>query len=129
MLSAFGLAAPDSTQHLVKRVIGVGGDNVVCCDADGKLQINGVSITEPYIAEGVKPSETEFNVTVPQGSVWVMGDNRPNSEDSRYHLELPSGGFVGQEHIVGKAFVLSWPFARWTWLGNYPDVFKDVPKP
>jgi signal peptidase I len=58
-----------------------------------------------------------------------MGDNRPNSEDSRYHLELPSGGFVGQEHIVGKAFVLSWPFARWTWLGNYPDVFKDVPKP
>jgi signal peptidase I len=128
-LSAFGLAAPDSSQHLVKRVIGISGDNVVCCDADGKLQINGVSITEPYIADGVKPSETEFNVTVPEGSIWVMGDNRPNSEDSRYHLELPSKGFVSKEYIVGKAFVLSWPFAHWTWLGNYPDVFKDVPKP
>ncbi|MEY4434659.1 MAG: hypothetical protein RIR16_699 [Actinomycetota bacterium] len=128
-LSSFGIVAPDSSQHLVKRVIGVGGDRVVCCDASGKLTINGVAIDEPYIAPGVKPSETEFDVTVPEGSVWVMGDNRPNSEDSRYHPDLPAKGFVAKEFIVGRAFLISWPFTNLTWLGSYPDVFKDVPNP
>lgn len=128
-MSAFGFAAPDSSQHLVKRVIGVAGDHVVCCNANGKLTINGVEITEPYIAEGVDPSSVDFDVVVPKDSIWVMGDNRANSEDSRYHQDLPSKGFVATKYIVGRAFVVSWPTAHWQWLDNYPNVFKSVPKP
>jgi signal peptidase I len=126
-LSIFGLTAPDSSQHLVKRVIGVGGDHVVCCDAKGKLQINGKSITEPYVIDGANPSDLKFDVVVPANSFWVMGDNRSNSEDSRYHRTLPGKGFVPKDAVVGRAFALSWPFDRWSWLDNYPNVFKDVP--
>ncbi|MEY4993224.1 MAG: hypothetical protein RIS82_346 [Actinomycetota bacterium] len=128
-LSAFGLTAPDSSQHLVKRVIGLPGDHVVCCDADGKLTINGVAISESYIAPGSEPSTVDFDVVVPEGSIWVMGDNRANSQDSRYHGDLPSKGFVSKEFVVGRAFVVSWPFSNWQFLDNHPDVFKDVPKP
>ncbi len=126
-LSAFGITAPDSKQHLVKRVIGLPGDHVVCCSVDHKLQINGTTITEPYIAENAKPSEIDFDVTVPADSYWVMGDNRGNSADSRYHMELASKGFVNKKFVVGRAFLLSWPFSRFKWLDNYPDVFKNVP--
>ena len=128
-LSSFGVTAPDSDQHLVKRVIGVAGDHVVCCDVDGKLTINGVAITEPYVIKGASPSDTKFDVTVPADSFWVMGDNRPNSEDSRYHGDLPSKGFVPKSAVVGRAFVLTWPFSHFTWLDNYPSVFQNVPKP
>jgi len=127
VMAIVGLAAPDSAQHLVKRVIGVGGDHIICCDVEGKITINGKQITEPYIAKDSKPSLKEFDVTVPKNSFWVMGDNRANSEDSRFHGNLPSKGFVPKESVVGRAFVLSWPFAHWKWLDNYPDVFKDVP--
>lgn len=126
-LSAFGLIAPDSSQHLVKRVIGKPGDHVVCCSAAGKLMINGTEITEPYIAPGATPSDKTFDVTVPPDSYWMMGDNRDNSEDSRFHLDLPSKGFVNKKYIVGRAFVVSWPQKHWKWLDNYPDVFKTVP--
>ena len=129
VFSAFGFVAPDSDQHLVKRVIGVGGDHVVCCDASGKLQINGKSITEPYLAKGTNPSDVKFDVTVPAGTIWVMGDNRGNSEDSRFHGDLPGKGFVSLKYVVGRAFVVSWPSKHWQWLGNFPDVFKAVPKP
>jgi signal peptidase I len=128
-LSAFGITAPDSKQHLVKRVIGTAGDKIVCCDADGLITINGVPITEPYISSGQAPSAVEFDVEVPAGSLWVMGDNRGNSEDSRFHGDLPSKGFVSTEWVVGRAIVISWPFENWTWLDNYPDVFKNIPKP
>ena len=126
-LSAFGITAPDSKQHLVKRVIGLPGDHVVCCSVDRKLEINGKPITETYIAAGAKPSEIDFDVTVPADSYWVMGDNRGNSADSRYHRDLASKGFVNKKFVVGRAFLLSWPFSRFQWLDNYPDVFKDVP--
>lgn len=128
-LSAFGITAPDSKQHLVKRVIGVEGDRVICCDASGQVTVNGVPITEPYLAPGQVPSTIEFDVTVPGNSLWVLGDNRGNSEDSRYHGDLPSKGFVSNDWVVGRAFVVSWPVENWTWLDNYPDVFKDVPEP
>ena len=128
-LSAFGVTAPDSSQHLVKRVIGIGGDHVVCCDADGKITINGTPITEKYLAADKKPSEVEFDVTVPIGSLWVMGDNRDGSADSRFHTELPSKGFVSNEFVVGRAFLVTWPFNHFTWLDNYSDVFKNIPKP
>ena len=126
-LSAFGLIAPDSSQHLVKRIIGKPGDHVVCCSPSGKLEINGVEITEPYVAPGSNPSDTKFDVTVPADSYWVMGDNRGNSEDSRYHGDLPGKGFVNKSFIVGRAFVVSFPVKHWKWLDNYPDVFKAVP--
>ncbi len=126
-LSAFGLIAPDSSQHLVKRVIGKPGDHVVCCSPSGKLVINGVQITEPYVSPGSNPSDKNFDVRVPANSYWVMGDNRGNSEDSRFHEELPSKGFVNKKFIVGRAFVVSWPQTHWKWLDNYPNVFKAVP--
>jgi signal peptidase I len=124
-LGVFGITAPDSAQHLVKRVIGLPGDHVVC--NGGKIIINGVAITEPYLPKGTDPSNKAFDVVVPKGSYWVMGDNRSDSEDSRYHGDLPSKGFVAQKFIVGQAFVITWPQKHWTWLGNYPDVFKNVP--
>jgi len=127
LMEAFGLSASDSSQHLVKRVIGVGGDRVICCDTEGKLTINGVPISEPYLPEDVNPSDRKFDVKVPENMFWVMGDNRSNSEDSRFHGNLPSKGFVPKDSVVGRAFVLSWPLARWAWLDNYPDVFKNVP--
>lgn len=126
-LSIFGLTAPDSNQHLVKRVIGIAGDRVICCDAKDRLTINGKAIKETYVIDGTKPSDLKFNVVVPPNSFWVMGDNRPNSEDSRFHRTLPGKGFVPKESIVGRAFVVSWPFANWAWIDNYQNVFKDVP--
>lgn len=129
VLGTFGITAPDSAEHLVKRVIGLPGDTVECCDAEGRLLVNGVPIDETYIRAGSIPSELDFSVTVPEGSYWVMGDNRQNSTDSRYHQELPSGGFVKQEYVVGRAILISWPVAHWVFLDNYQDVFSDVPKP
>ena len=128
ILGTFGITAPDSAEHLVKRVIGLPGDTVVCCDADGLVTVNGVPITEPYIGNNL-PSEIEFSVEVPEGHYWVMGDNRPNSTDSRYHQDLPTKGFVPVSVVVGNAFVISWPFENWTWLDNYPETFRDVPNP
>lgn len=129
VLGTFGITAPDSAEHLVKRVIGLPGDTVVCCDAEGKLTINGVAIDEPYLRPGAAPSEVEFSVTVPEGSYWVMGDNRSNSTDSRYHQDLPTKGFVPESVIVGEAFVISWPVSNWTLLSNFPETFLDVPNP
>ncbi len=129
VLGTFGITAPDSAEHLVKRVIGLPGDVVECCDPQGRLIVNGVPIDEPYIAPGANPSDVEFKVTIPEGSYWVMGDNRGNSTDSRFHQDLPSKGFVDESFIVGKAFVISWPVSNFKWLDNHPEVFSDVPKP
>ena len=127
-LSAFGFTAPDSEQHLVKRVIGLPGDHIVCTSVESKLKINGHTITEPYLAPASDPCGMVFDVTVPTGKIWVMGDNRNNSADSRYHQELPSKGFVDKKYIVGRAFVLSFPISHFKWLDNYANVFKDVSK-
>jgi signal peptidase I len=130
VLSLFGLASPDSNDHLIKRVIGLPGDTVQCCSADGKIIVNGVPISEPYItipAGETRASAIDFNVTVPEGSLFVMGDNRYNSKDSRYNTDKPGGGFVGMDNVVGRAFVLGWPMSHWGWLSNYPEVFADVP--
>jgi signal peptidase I len=128
-LSSFGVTAPDSDVHLVKRVIGIAGDHVVCCDAKKRITVNGVPLDEPYIKKGEVPSAVDFDVIVPADSIWVMGDNRGNSEDSRFHKDLPSKGFVNKHFIVGRAFLITWPFNHFTWLDNYQSVFKDVPNP
>jgi signal peptidase I len=129
VLGTFGITAPDSAEHLVKRVIGLPGDVVESREGDGRIWINGVAIEEPYLAPGSVPSEMTFKVTVPEGSYWVMGDNRQNSTDSRYHQDLPSGGFVNKDYVVGRAILISWPVENWIFLENFSETFKDVPKP
>ena len=129
VLGTFGSTAPDSAEHLVKRVIGLPGDVITCCDADGKLLLNGLPLDEPYLRAGSNPSDIEFSVTVPAGQLWVMGDNRGNSTDSRYHQDLPTGGFVPIDVVVGRAMLISWPVENWTYLDNYQDTFNVVPKP
>ena len=129
VLGTFGITAPDSAEHLVKRVIGMPGDVVTCCDEDGRIMVNGVGIDEVYLKPGVTPSDIEFSVEVPAGQYWVMGDNRPNSTDSRYHQDLPTKGFVPESIVVGRALVISWPFDNWSYLDNYSEVFGGVPKP
>ena len=99
--------------HLVKRVIGIGGDHVACCDTKGRVTVNGVPLNEKdYLNTGVAPSDRPFNVTVPLGRLWVMGDNRSNSEDSRFHQELPGGGTVPEKDVVGKVWAIVWPLGR-----------------
>ncbi len=101
--------------HLVKRVIGVGGDRVRCCDTEGRVTVNGVSLDEgSYIARGARASERPFDVTVPEGRLWVMGDNRPNSEDSRFHMDLEGNGTIDADWVVGKVWVIVWPADRWS---------------
>ncbi|MDQ0276795.1 signal peptidase I [Arthrobacter silviterrae] len=124
-----GLAPDSSQQHLVKRVIGLPGDRVKCCDADGKMTINGKAITEPYLFPGASPSDTTFDVTVPAGHLWVMGDHRNDSEDSRAHQAANGTGFVPIADVEGRAVVIAWPLDRLGILGNYPNVFADVPAP
>lgn len=129
MLSVVGLSAPDSNDHLVKRVIGLPGDEVKCCNTFGQVSVNGVPLEEPYLnlPSGVtKASGTDFDVTVPKDSLWVMGDNRYDSLDSRYNTNKPGKGFVPIENVVGRAFLVSWPFEHWSWLDNYPTVFGGV---
>ncbi len=130
ILSVVGLSAPDSNDHLIKRVIGLPGDHVVCCNALGQMSVNGVPLSEePYVS--LPPGETEvskddFDVVVPADSLWVMGDNRYNSKDSRYNGTTPGKGFVPMDNVVGRAFVISWPLNRWGWLDDYPAVFSGV---
>lgn len=131
LLSIIGLTAPDSNDHLIKRVIGLPGDVVVCCNEFGQMSVNGVPLDEidQYVTlpDGVtKVSRDDFEVTVPADSLWVMGDNRYNSADSRYNQDGPTKGFVPFDHVVGRAILISWPIDRWTWLDNYPIVFSGV---
>lgn len=124
-----GLSSPNDNEHLVKRVIGLPGDLVECCDELGALSINGVPIVEPYtsLPEGVnKVSSSDFTVVVPDDALWVLGDNRYNSADSRRNTDKPGGGFVPLSNVVGRAIVISWPNDRWQWLGNFPESFVGV---
>ena len=125
-LAFVGLLPDNSEQHLVKRVIGLPGDHVTCCDADGKLTINGAAINETYINPAEIPQVRNFDVVVPEGKIWVMGDNRNHSADSRAHTDA-DGGFIDLDDLEGKAAVIAWPLNRITALDNYPDVFRGVP--
>ena len=116
-----GLGAQHATAHLVKRVIGLPGDDVACCDAAGRTTVNGEPISEPYLKlpPGVtRTSESDFSVTVPAASLWVEGDNRYNSADSRLHSDTLGKGFVPVDNVVGRAFVINWPLSHWSWLDD-----------
>jgi len=126
VLTFVGLLPQDSGEHLIKRIIGLPGDTVKCCDTAGRLQVNGVSIHEPYVRANNVPSTDAFTATVRPGQLWVMGDNRSESADSRRHREL-NDGQVPIDDVVGKAFVVVWPFGRFGGVAQPPDVFTTVP--
>ncbi|GAA5030116.1 signal peptidase I [Microbacterium fluvii] len=133
VLSLVGLSASDSDDHLVKRLVGLPGDHVVCCNAIGQITVNGVPIDETAylkLPEGQTAASADpFDVTVPEGSLWVLGDNRYYSKDSRYNTDQPGKGFVPLDNVVGRAFLLTWPFDRFGPLDSHHDVFAGVPDP
>jgi len=132
LLSLVGLSAEDANDHLIKRVIGLPGDHVTCCNALGEMSVNGTPLDEPYVLKQAGTSAvslTSFDVVVPPGDLWVMGDNRYDSKDSRYQTDTPDHGFVPEKDVVGRAFVISWPISRWTVLSNYPNTFSGVGPP
>jgi signal peptidase I len=110
--SMFGFGHPGDI--LIKLVIGLPGDKVACCDAQGRVTVNGIPLTEQsYLYPGDAPSEIRFNIVVPPGRLWVMGDHRLISDDSRNHLGEPGGGTVPENAVIGRAFVIIWPISRW----------------
>ena len=121
--SMFGFGHPGDI--LIKRVIGIPGDHVACCDAQGRVTVNGIPLTEQsYLFPGAAPSQARFNIVVQSVRLWVMGDNRPISADSRDHEGDPGGGTIPQSAVIGRAFVIIWPPSRWRIL-PIPATFEQ----
>ncbi len=129
VLTFIGVLPQNAGEHLIKRVIGFPGDRVSCCSTDGRLSVNGTDIAEPYLDDGVVPSEVSFEVIVPEGSLWMMGDNRQDSRDSRAQIGQEGGGFVPVELVSGRAAYIVYPFDRMSWLGGGDAAFVAVPDP
>jgi len=110
----------------VKRVVGLPGDHVVCCDARGLLTVNAIAVQEPYLYPGDKPSNLTFDVTVPAERIWVMGDHRSDSADSRAHLGDPGGGMVRLDDVIGRAGMIYWPLGRVSIL-RAPALLGGIP--
>lgn len=124
-LAFIGVMPDSSSNYLVKRVIGVGGDHIVGT-ADGTITINGVELDEPYVKTGVSPTDIPFDVIVPENSYFVMGDNRSNSADSRYHIETGTE-FINEADVEGEVFVVAWPLSNFQLLNGEGDVYADIP--
>lgn len=121
-------------KDFIKRVIAVGGDQLVCCDDQQRLVINGVSLEEPYLysQNGISDAAAgpPFEVVIPEGRLWVLGDHRSSSGDSMDHYQRSGGDImaatISEDAVIGRAFVLFWPPSRATWL-SAPDSFDPVP--
>ena len=124
VLTFIGLLPSDSGNDLVKRVIGIAGDRVACCDDQGRIVVNGIPLTESYVDGST--DQVRFDVVVPPESVFVLGDNRADSRDSRFFLDQGAGS-VPTDHIVGRASALIWPVDRWQVI-EIPEVFAQVPR-
>jgi signal peptidase I len=121
ILGLFGTAP--GQEDLIKRVLGVPGDRVACCNARGEVTVNGVPLDEQsYLYPGNAPSATHFSMTVPPGRLWVMGDHRAVSYDSRGHMMDPGNGTVPENMVIGRAFMIVWPPSRWRLL-SIPAAF------
>jgi signal peptidase I len=119
---------PEAGQtHFIKRVIGIGGDRVVCCDPGGHVTVNGRPLSEPYIFPGNPAATGPFDVVVPAGRLFVMGDHRADSLDSSRHLEFDSGT-IPLSSVAGRAFAIFWPISRIDVL-PVPSTFAAVPVP
>jgi signal peptidase I len=119
-----GVLPDPAKQYLIKRVIGVGGDRVVCCNAQDEIEVNGIPIKEPYIYPGDQPSDSKFDVTVPKGFIWVMGDHRGASADSRFHTDDPNKGMVPLDKVTGRALFVIWPLSSLGLLEVGEDLSK-----
>ncbi|MFE2294091.1 signal peptidase I [Streptomyces sp. NPDC059452] len=128
VLSFVGVMPSAEEKDLIKRVIGVGGDTVECA-GDGPVKVNGKALDEPYVFPGNTPCSNDakgtFKVTVPPDRLWVMGDHRQASSDSRYHSDDRNNGMVPVDEVVGRAVVIAWPVSRWSSL-PVPDTFSTV---
>jgi signal peptidase I len=114
-----GIGLQNNQTYYIKRVIGLPGDHVACC-TDGKVTVNGVPLSEgAYVFPGNLPSTFKFNEVVPAGHLWVMGDHRSDSDDSRFHPSDPGGGAIPENQVVGRAFLIIWP----------PSQIRDLPIP
>jgi signal peptidase I len=118
----FGMAP--SEHDFVKRVVGLPGDHVVCCTTAGLLSVNGVAVHEPYVYPGEPASTVPFNIVVPAGRLWVMGDHRSDSADSRSHIGDPGGGTVPEDRVIGKVVGIYWPFDRIGSPAGAPELAK-----
>ena len=119
---AVGVLPNPTKQYLVKRVIGIAGDKVECCSKNKKLMINGKEIDEPYIFKGNSASDTNFNVTVPAGKIWVMGDHRAASADSRFHQEDINHGMVPTSKVTGKVIGIIWPIKNLGFVDSFSSL-------
>jgi signal peptidase I len=124
-LGWIGLLPSPDEKDLIKRVIAVGGDTV-SCHGTGPVYVNGKPLDEPYLYPGATPcGDRNFGpLTVPADSIWVMGDHRNDSRDSRYHMDEPGGGTVPDNKVIGRAILVAWPLTDWKTL-PIPDTFSQ----